>query len=105
LTACGGFCGDGLSGPGEECDGADLGRPLTELDRLVRAAGLEKRRRRSVGFGPFTFLGVRLLSDSRSVALHRRLQRLADRGVPILRAAGMNAMVLATKPVTAGDRR
>ena len=68
------------------------------LDRLVRAAGLEPRRRRSVGFGPFTFFGVRLLSEARSVALHRRLQRLADRDVPLLRAAGMNAMVLATKP-------
>jgi 2-polyprenyl-3-methyl-5-hydroxy-6-metoxy-1,4-benzoquinol methylase len=68
------------------------------LDRLVRAAGLEPRRRLSVGFGPFTFLGVGLLSEARSVALHRRLQRLADRGVPLLRAAGMNAMVLATKP-------
>ena len=69
-----------------------------ELDRLVRAAGLETWRRRSVGFGPFTLLGVRLLSEARSVALHRRLQRLADRGVPLLRAAGMNSMVLATKP-------
>jgi 2-polyprenyl-3-methyl-5-hydroxy-6-metoxy-1,4-benzoquinol methylase len=68
------------------------------LDRLVRAAGLEPRCRRSVGFGPFTVLGVRLLSEARSVALHRRLQRLADRGVPLLRAAGMNSMVLAAKP-------
>jgi 2-polyprenyl-3-methyl-5-hydroxy-6-metoxy-1,4-benzoquinol methylase len=68
------------------------------LDRLVRAAGLEPRQRRSVGFGPFTLLGVRLVSEMRSVALHRRLQRLADRGVPLLRAAGMNSMVLATKP-------
>jgi 2-polyprenyl-3-methyl-5-hydroxy-6-metoxy-1,4-benzoquinol methylase len=71
-----------------------------QLDRLVRAAGLEKRRSRTVGFGPFTFLGMRLLSDARSLALHRRLQRLADRGVPLLHAAGMNYMVLATKPVT-----
>jgi SAM-dependent methyltransferase len=71
-----------------------------QLDRLVRTAGLEKRRSRSIGFGPFTFLGVRLLSDARSVALHRRLQRLADRGIRFLRAAGMNYMVLATKPVT-----
>src|SRR5262245_58153143 len=45
-----------------------------ELGRVVRAAGLEIRQRRSVGFGPFTLLGVRLLSEARSVALHRRLQ-------------------------------
>jgi SAM-dependent methyltransferase len=76
-----------------------------ELDRLVRAAGLEKRRSRSIGFGPFTFLGLRLLTDASSVALHRRLQRLADRRVPILRAAGMNSMVLAAKPVRTNDRR
>ena len=69
-----------------------------ELDRLVRAAGLETRRRRTIGFGPFTLLGVRLLSEARSIALHQRLQRLADGGFPLLRAAGMNAMVLATKP-------
>jgi SAM-dependent methyltransferase len=75
----------------------DVCYPRT-LDRLVRAAGLEPRRRRSVGFGPFTLLGVRLFSEVRSVTLHRRLQRLADRGVPLLRAAGMNSMVLATKP-------
>jgi len=74
-----------------------------QLDRLVRAAGLEKRKSRTVGFGPFTFLGMRLLSDARSLALHRRLQQLADRGVPLLRAAGMNYMVLATKTVTSGN--
>jgi len=71
-----------------------------ELDRLVRAAGLEKQRSRTIGFGPFTFFGMRLLSDARSLALHQRLQRLADRGVPFVRAGGMNYLVLATKPVT-----
>jgi 2-polyprenyl-3-methyl-5-hydroxy-6-metoxy-1,4-benzoquinol methylase len=69
-----------------------------ELDRLVRAVGLEKQRSRTVGFGPFTFLGLRLFSDAGNVRLHHRLQRLADRGVPIVRSAGMNYMVLATKP-------
>jgi ubiquinone/menaquinone biosynthesis C-methylase UbiE len=71
-----------------------------ELDRFVGAAGLEKRKSRTVGFGRFTLLGVPLLSIAQSVALHRRLQRLADRGVPVLRTAGMNYMVLATRPVT-----
>ena len=69
-----------------------------ELDRLVAGAGLETRKTRSVGFGGFTLLGVRMCSDAVSVALHRRLQRLADRGMPGLRRSGMNYMVLATKP-------
>lgn len=69
-----------------------------ELDRLVAGAGLERRKSRSVGFGGFTFLGVRLVPDAVSVVLHHRLQRLADRGIPGLRRAGTNYMVLATKP-------
>src|SRR5262249_31443831 len=66
----------------------DLHYPA-ELDRLVRAAGLEKQRSRTVGFGPFTFLGLRLLSEAGDVRLHHRLQHLADRGVPLVRSAGM----------------
>ena len=81
----------------------DLHYPA-QFDRLVAGAGLEKRKSRSVGFGEFTFLGARLLPDAGSVALHRRLQRLADRGIPFLRRAGMNYMVLATRPVFPGAR-
>ena len=69
------------------------------LDRLVAGAGLEKWQSRSVGFGRFTLFGIPLVSSARSVALHHRLQRLADRGVPFIRSTGMNYMVLAAKPV------
>jgi len=72
-----------------------------ELDRLVRAAGLEKQKSRTVGFGPFSFLGLRLFREARNVWLHQRLQELADRGVPLLRLTGMNYCVLALKPPTA----
>src|SRR5262249_22592456 len=69
-----------------------------EVDRFVAAAGLVKEKSRTVGFGPFSFLGALLFDDARSVALHARLQRLADAGAPLLRWAGMNYFVLARKP-------
>jgi SAM-dependent methyltransferase len=72
-----------------------------EVDRFVAAAGLVKERSRTVGFGPFSFLGALLFADERSVALHARLQRLADAGAPILRSTGMNYFVLARKPCAA----
>jgi cyclopropane fatty-acyl-phospholipid synthase-like methyltransferase len=69
----------------------------SQVDRFVAAAGLVKEKSRTVGFGPFSFLGALLFSDAWSVALHGRLQRLADAGMPLLRAAGMNYLVLARK--------
>jgi SAM-dependent methyltransferase len=68
-----------------------------EVDRLLADAGLEKVESRTVGFGPLSFLGLKLLPDSLSVSLHGRLQRLADRGVPGLRSGGMNYLVVARK--------
>src|SRR5207253_8033034 len=59
-----------------------------EFDSCLLAAGLEKIAGRTVGFGPFSFLGWKFLSDSSGVRVHRRLQQLADRGVPILRSMG-----------------
>src|SRR2546429_6673175 len=55
--------------------------------------------RSTVGFGPFSFLGWKFLSDSSGVRVHRRLQQLADRGVPILRSMGTQYIVLARKGV------
>jgi SAM-dependent methyltransferase len=68
-----------------------------EVDRMLAEAGLEKVESRTVGFGPLSFLGLKLLPDSLSVSLHGRLQRLADRGVPGLRSGGMNYVVIARK--------
>jgi hypothetical protein len=64
---------------------------------MLAEAGLEKVESRTVGFGPLSFLGLKLLPDSLSVSLHGRLQRLADRGVPGLRSGGMNYVVIARK--------
>ena len=65
-----------------------------ELDALLSQAGLRKLTWRTQGFGPFTLLSRRL-PDSVGNPLLRRLQRLADRGVPGLRAGGSSYMVLA----------
>ena len=88
----------GLSG--ETCDGQlakqhDAGR----LVELLRSAGLETVKRSSVGFGPFSLLGRKLLSERADLAVHERLQRLAERDWPVLRSTGAHHVILARKPV------
>lgn len=68
------------------------------VDCLVRGAGLDKLDSRTLGFGPFTLFGQRILPISVGIALHRRLQTLANLGTPILRATGSHYLVLASKP-------
>jgi predicted ATP-grasp superfamily ATP-dependent carboligase/2-polyprenyl-3-methyl-5-hydroxy-6-metoxy-1,4-benzoquinol methylase len=69
------------------------------LARLLRDAGLERVRSSTVGFGPFSLLGRRLLSERAGVALQSRLQELADRDWPVLRSTGAHHLILARKPV------
>jgi 2-polyprenyl-3-methyl-5-hydroxy-6-metoxy-1,4-benzoquinol methylase len=73
---------------------------IREFDDCLSAAGLTKIEGRTVGFGPFSFFGCKLLPDSLGVTVHHRLQDLADRGVPILRSMGTHYIVLARKGVT-----
>jgi predicted ATP-grasp superfamily ATP-dependent carboligase/ubiquinone/menaquinone biosynthesis C-methylase UbiE len=79
----------------------DLPRARTHdpeaLDRLLRAAGLQAVKRTSLGFGPFSLFGKKLLSERASLAAHERLQRLADRDLPLLRSTGAHLVVLAQK--------
>lgn len=70
-----------------------------EFDACLGKAGLQKMEGRTVGFGPFSFLGRRLFSDSAGVWVHRQLQDFADRGIPILRSMGTHYIVLARKVV------
>lgn len=67
------------------------------LDRLLRDAGLQTVQRATIGFGPFSLFGHRLLSEPASVALHRALQALADRDWPVFRSTGVHHVVLARK--------
>jgi SAM-dependent methyltransferase len=69
------------------------------IDRSLAAAGLDKVKGRTIGFGPFTFFGRGLTSARLGTSLHHRLQRLADRGAPVLSATGAHYLVLARKAV------
>jgi len=70
---------------------------IREFDACLSEAGLKKTEARTVGFGPFSFLGCKLLPDSCGVRTHQRLQDLADKRIPILRSMGAHYIVLATK--------
>jgi ubiquinone/menaquinone biosynthesis C-methylase UbiE len=73
---------------------------IREFDASLAAAGFEKIEGRTVGFGPFSFLGRKMLPDSSGVEVHQWLQNLADQGVPVIRSAGTHYVVLARKVVT-----
>ena len=73
---------------------------IREFDASLAAAGLEKLEGRTVGFGPFSLLGRKMLPDSSGVKVHHWLQNLADCGVPVIRSAGTHYIVLARKGVT-----
>src|SRR5437588_724761 len=65
------------------------------IDRFVREAGLQATATRTIGFGPLSLLGHRLLRDHLAIRLNKRLQTLADAGVPGLRRTGWHYLVLA----------
>jgi ubiquinone/menaquinone biosynthesis C-methylase UbiE len=67
------------------------------IDRLLVAANLRPLGHRTVGFGPFSFLGRPLFGERRGVLINDRLQALADRGVPGLRWTGWHYVVRARK--------
>jgi 2-polyprenyl-3-methyl-5-hydroxy-6-metoxy-1,4-benzoquinol methylase len=67
------------------------------VDRLLTSDGLAKVRAVTVGFGPFTLAGRHAVPRQLEIRLHRGLQRLADHGVPLVRATGSHYVVLAQK--------
>lgn len=69
----------------------------SHVNALVRGAGFQLGRSGTVGFGPFSFWSRPLLSDQTGSVLHRRLQSLADRRVPILRSSGWHYILSARK--------
>jgi SAM-dependent methyltransferase len=74
--------------------------PYQTLAELLRRAGSETRQRASLGFGPFTLFARRILHEGAAVAVHRRLQAMADHGTPILSVTGAQHLVLATRTAT-----
>ena len=75
-----------------------------ETDAFVAAAGLEKVRGKTLGFGPFRFFDSALLSDAHGIKLHYILQQWADRGIPLIRSMGGQYIVMAQKPGPARTR-
>jgi len=67
------------------------------IDGHLREAGLRRVDRRTVGFGPLSFLGKPIFSEQRALRIDRRLQSLADRGVPGIRSTGWHYVVRAAK--------
>jgi SAM-dependent methyltransferase len=64
---------------------------------LVVDAGLMVMRCVTFGFGPFTFMGRRVLAEPRAVAVDDWLQIRADRGAPVLGSMGAQHLILARK--------
>jgi ubiquinone/menaquinone biosynthesis C-methylase UbiE len=77
---------------------------IGEIDGLLRGRGVGKIIGFTIGFGPFTFMGRRVLPDSVGTFIHRALQRLADEQMPGIRSAGAHYTVLAQKEDASGER-
>jgi ubiquinone/menaquinone biosynthesis C-methylase UbiE len=71
--------------------------PLRHCDALLNAIGFEKVESLTLGFGPFSVFGCKLLPSSLGLKLHCRLQAAAERGFPVLRASGLKYIVLVKK--------
>jgi SAM-dependent methyltransferase len=72
------------------------------VDHLLLQGSLQPLARRTIGFGPLSFMGRTLFTESRSISVHARLQWLADRGTPGLRWTGWHYLVRARKTQKVG---
>jgi len=68
-----------------------------QIDDLLAQARLRPLARRTVGFGPLSFLGRSLFGDRLNVRINDRLQALADRGLRGLRWTGWHYVVRARR--------
>jgi D-aspartate ligase len=75
-----------------------------EFDCILVAAGMERVTATTFGFGPFTLFDRTVLPGGLGVKVNRLLQRLADRGLPVLRGTGAQYLVVARRPVPQGAR-
>jgi len=82
--------------------GATALHSLPELERMITAAGMSPETVAGVGFGLLTFMGRVLLREPMAVRVHRSLQGLGSRGVPLIRSIGLQHLVLARVGVTEG---
>jgi len=66
------------------------------IDRTLRGRGFVKVKSMTRGFG-FSFFRHSVLPEPFGTRVNRSLQRLADRGTPLLRSIGMAYIVLASR--------
>ena len=66
------------------------------VDAMLAQAGLTPLERRTVGFGPLSFMGRSILQGSRGLRIDERLQRHADAGTPLVRWTGWHYLVRAS---------
>jgi ubiquinone/menaquinone biosynthesis C-methylase UbiE len=74
-----------------------------EFDRILARSGLRPLARCTLGFGPFTLLGLPVLPKRLGLRVNSWLQGLADRGVPGVRSAGSQYLVLASRTARLPD--
>jgi SAM-dependent methyltransferase len=85
------------AGTGRLPTGAQSRRDLPrEVDAMLVTAGVQPVRRATVGYGPFTIMGRRLLPDRAATRVHERLAR-ASEGHPRLRGTGWHYIVQGRK--------
>jgi ubiquinone/menaquinone biosynthesis C-methylase UbiE len=72
-------------------------RATRTLDRAIAGSGFKKKSGVTLGFGPITVLARDVLPDRTGIALHRALQRAADRRCPFIRSTGTHYIVVANK--------
>jgi ubiquinone/menaquinone biosynthesis C-methylase UbiE len=72
-------------------------RSVRELDESLRKGQLQQIRRQTLGFGELLFLHREIFPQTASVWIHRKLQALADRNLPVLRSAGRVYIAAAVK--------
>jgi hypothetical protein len=70
------------------------------IDKNLMSSELVKVKSVTLGFGPFTLFNRSILSDARGLKLHHRLQRFAERGIPLFRSTGAQYIALAQKKPT-----
>ena len=73
------------------------------IDEALASTELIKTRGKTLGFGPFSLSRRKVLPEPLATAVHRRLQRLADRNVPGLCSTGAHYIVLARKSQSRSD--
>ena len=70
---------------------------IRQIDSMLKVESLRKIKGVTLGFGPFTVWGKKLLSEHAGVRMHLILQSFCDRSMPLLRNAGSHYIVLARK--------